>query len=106
MINKKTINEVQQRLVKLYNPESIYIFGSYAWGKPDPESDLDILVVVDNYTKDRLQMITDGFKALHELGIFKDILVYSKKDFEKCSSDHTTICNRIIKEGKKVYAKA
>ena len=46
MISPEMIEEVKNRLVSTYNPEKIYLFGSYAWGTPDEESDLDLLVVV------------------------------------------------------------
>jgi len=106
MINEKILSEVKRRLVSQYNPLAIYIFGSYAWGHPDEESDLDILIVIDQYTKDRFQEISDGYRALMDLGLFKDILIFSKNEFEKCSADATSICNRVVLEGKKIYAKA
>ncbi len=28
-----------------YQPEKIILFGSYAYGRPGPESDLDLLVI-------------------------------------------------------------
>lgn len=34
MVNKKLLEEVKNRLVETYNPIAIYLFGSYAWGKP------------------------------------------------------------------------
>jgi len=43
MISQETIEEVKNRLVKTYDPISIYLFGSYAWGHPTEDSDLDLL---------------------------------------------------------------
>jgi predicted nucleotidyltransferase len=43
MISPDVIEEVKNRLIKAYNPLEIYIFGSYAWGHPDDESDLGSL---------------------------------------------------------------
>ena len=47
MISKEVLEEVKNRLVQAYNPVAIYLFGSYAWGVPTEDSDLDLLVVVD-----------------------------------------------------------
>ncbi len=44
MIEKKVIDEVKNRLVNTYNPIAIYLFGSYAWGIPTEDSDLDLLI--------------------------------------------------------------
>ena len=47
MISQEVIEEVKNRLIKTYNPIAIYLFGSYAWGTPNEDSDLDLLIVVD-----------------------------------------------------------
>ena len=48
MIAKEKIQEVTNRLVEAYQPIAIYLFGSYAWGEPNEDSDIDLMVVVDN----------------------------------------------------------
>lgn len=40
------IEEITRRLVAESSPETIIPFGSQAWGHPDDNSDLDLLVVV------------------------------------------------------------
>ena len=47
MITNEVIEEVKNRLVKTYDPLAIYLFGSYAWGTPTEESDLDLVIIVD-----------------------------------------------------------
>ena len=106
MIDAKTIEEVKNRLITLYNPDEIYLFGSYAWGKPDEDSDLDLLVVVDCYKADWYRDIVEGHKALIGLCIPKDILLYEKAFFDSASKDKTTFCYKIKQKGKKIYAKA
>lgn len=90
MIAQKIIDEVKDILVKTYNPVKIYIFGSYAWGHPTEDSDLDILVVIDHYEKDHHQTLVEGHRALVDVDVSKDLLVYSKKnsiDFQKIKHD-------------------
>lgn len=41
---RKTIRLISDKLKESYNPEKIILFGSYAWGLPDEDSDIDILV--------------------------------------------------------------
>lgn len=106
MINEHMIEEVKSRLVQAYDPFAIYIFGSYAWGHPDEESDLDLLIVVDELKKDRFKAMSEGYAALRGMPLFKDILVYSKNEFEQSALDTATLCNRIKREGKKIYARA
>ena len=106
MINNQVIKEVTEKLIKAYNPLEIYIFGSYAWGCPDEDSDLDLLIIIDHYTKDRYHTLVDGHKALINTRVPKDILVVSKDEFERDSKDKTTLYHKIKHKGKKIYAKA
>ena len=39
-------------------------------------------------------------------GISKDMVIYTKDEFEKSSKDITTLCYKIKKDGKVIYARA
>lgn len=106
MITKEKIEEVKNKLIKVYSPLSIYIFGSYAWGDPTPDSDLDLLIVVNKLKKNRAKLLSEGHLALFGSNISKDILLYSKEEFEKSSNDKTSLSYKIKNEGKEIYAKA
>lgn len=106
MISKNIIDSVTTRLVKAYNPITVYLFGSYAWGKPDNQSDLDLLIVVDNSKLNPQARIHQGSDALWDFVIPKDILVYTKEEFVARENDPTSLCYKIKKEGKVLYARA
>ncbi len=106
MINQAVIEEVKNRLIKTYNPIAIYLFGSYAWGKPDEESDLDLLIVVEDFKKDWYHDLVEGHKSLSGMSIPKDLMLYNEEQFNEASQDKTTFCYKIVKKGKKIYAKA
>lgn len=46
MISNQTIQELCDRIVQEFHPERIILFGSYAYGNPTPDSDVDLLVVL------------------------------------------------------------
>jgi predicted nucleotidyltransferase len=46
MMTQKQIKDFGRRLVKEFKPRKVVLFGSYAYGKPSPDSDVDILVVM------------------------------------------------------------
>ena len=46
MISRKDIEELTDRIVSLFHPERIILFGSYAYGNPQPDSDVDLLVLI------------------------------------------------------------
>lgn len=49
-VTENLLREITERIVAECYPEKIILFGSYAYGKPEPHSDLDLLVVM-NTTK-------------------------------------------------------
>lgn len=44
---KQTIQDLTQRIVDEYAPRQIVLFGSYAYGAPNRDSDVDLLIVKD-----------------------------------------------------------
>jgi predicted nucleotidyltransferase len=105
MINKQTINDVKHKLVAAYDPLNIYLFGSFAWGTPHEESDLDLLIVVSKSSKNSYERAVKGYHALRKMTIPKDILVLTKREFDERSNDVTTLCYKAKHEGKLLYAK-
>ncbi len=106
MITSQIMEEVKKRLIQTYNPIEIYIFGSHARGTADEESDLDLLVVVDECDpKDRFKAMSEGHRALFGLDISKDIIVLSKDEFDIASTNPQRIFYRIKQEGKQIYAR-
>jgi uncharacterized protein len=106
MIKKTIIEEVKKRLVETYDPIAIYVFGSYAWGNPTEESDLDLLVVVNKSDEKSYKRPVAGHYALRELDVAKDLIVKTKQEFESSANNVTTLIYKIKKEGKLIYARA
>lgn len=106
MIHKETIQEVLDRLVAVYQPLEVYLFGSYAWGSPDSESDLDLLIVVDHSNEKKYKRPVAGYKALIGLKVPNEIIVYTKNEFDANSNDVTTLAYKIKHDGRLLYAKA
>ncbi len=46
MINKEDIEKIKNSIVESFNPEKIILYGSYAYGIPNNQSDIDLLIVM------------------------------------------------------------
>ncbi len=56
-IPEETIHELVSRIALQFHPDQIILFGSYAYGKPHPASDVDILVVMDTPVRESKQAL-------------------------------------------------
>ncbi len=104
--NDLKLKEITSRLIKIYNPEEIYLFGSYAWGTPGAHSDIDLFIVVENSDLDRAERIRVGLRALLDMNISVDILVYTKEEVEEKKNHPSTLTYKILTRGVKLYEAA
>jgi len=44
---QQMIEEILKKIVTGYSPRKVILFGSYAYGQPDEESDIDLLIIKD-----------------------------------------------------------
>jgi len=102
MIDDTLLETVKSRLAKAYEPVSIYIFGSYAWGTPTQESDLDLVVVLKESAEKPYARSIKGMRALRGLGIAKDILVYTQEEFKTLSQDMSSLLYKVKHQGIKL----
>lgn len=54
MDRQKEIKKITGQIVEKYKPEKIILFGSWAYGKPKENSDIDLMVIKKNKKKIRL----------------------------------------------------
>lgn len=78
-MNKSSISEklraITQAIVDQFQPEQIILFGSYAWGTPNEDSDIDLLVIKesDEAQRKRARILIAFFSRANLLWIFSSI---------------------------------
>ena len=102
MISDKTIEEIVNKIIKNYNPERIYLFGSYANGSPNENSDLDF-IIVKHTDKPKHKRGREVRKYLMGLMVPIDLKVYTPNEFESERKSGYTFLNSIMKETKLSY---
>jgi len=98
------LGEIVRRLVDLYHPERIYLFGSAARGEAGPDSDYDFMVVVQDDTPREVRETKAVFKALLDIDAPIDVLVWTRLEFEKRLHLRVSFPSTIVREGKLLYA--
>lgn len=102
MITQKQISEIVKRVVENYHPDKIILFGSYAYGKPNKDSDLDLLIVKDDPASkiERHRKVRSYFKGLM---IPVDVIVKTNEEFNRYKNIIGTIVYPAAKYGKVMY---
>jgi len=57
MVDQHSIRKLCDLIVREFQPERIILFGSYAYGNPTPDSDVDLLVVLPFEGKNLLKSL-------------------------------------------------
>ncbi len=105
MVSPEVRKEVIQRLVDEFHPESIYLFGSHAWGKPTADSDLDLLVIISQSRQKPVQRAIRAQRSLRGVKAAVDVLVKTRREFERYTSVKASLEAQIAREGKLLYGR-
>jgi predicted nucleotidyltransferase len=98
------IDRMVRRIVKKFRPQQVILFGSHARGEAGPDSDVDLLVVMDFEGTARDKGLEIQL-ALHDIRIPKDIIVTTPEAFAWRKEVVGTIEWPAAKEGKVLYAR-
>jgi predicted nucleotidyltransferase len=98
------ISEIVEKIVREYQPKQIILFGSYAYGIPGDDSDLD-LFIVKNTDKNPLDRWTEIKKILRETSKKVPIspLVYTEKEIAERESIKDFFLEEILRRGVVLY---
>src|SRR5258708_4302290 len=94
------IRRFARRIAQRFQPDKIILFGSYAYGKPHEESDVDLLVIMRTRNAiDQSIRISLAFKRLFSL----DLIVRTPWQIERGLKDDVWFLREIIEKGKVLY---
>jgi len=97
------LEQMTQRLVAALKPEQIILFGSYAYGEPTKDSDVDLLVILSESDEPRYRRARKAHIALRGMGIPKDILVMTRAEVERQASVSNSLVGQALSQGKVLY---
>jgi predicted nucleotidyltransferase len=100
-IPNSVIESLARQIAEKFSPQKIILFGSYARGNPRPESDVDILVVMDTSMREVEQSIEISQQIDYLFGL--DLLVYTPSHLKERLEMGDAFIQDILKEGKVLY---
>ena len=97
---RETILNIVERIVRDYQPEKVILFGSFAYGAPGEDSDVDLLIVKDT-DKSPLERWMEVKKILR--GTARELpvspLVYTKNEIEERKGMKDFFIEEIFEKG-------
>lgn len=99
------IDRMVRRIVRRFSPDKIILFGSQARGDARPDSDVDLLVVLDCQGSKLDKAVEIGL-ALQDIPVPKDIIVSRPQDFAWRKDYVGTIERPAHREGKVLYERS
>lgn len=101
---EKKLKEVTDKIVREFQPEKIILFGSWAWGEPNDDSDVDLFIVkeTDNTRNTAIKISGSIFPRF----IAMDFIVYTPDQLKKELEIEEPFITKVMKAGKVLYEQA
>ena len=97
---KDVLDTFKSLLTKRVRLQYLVLFGSRARGDADPDSDMDVLVVVDELTKEVEDYISDcAWEACFKHGIVMVPVVFSTDEWDRGPERSSLLAEAIREEG-------
>jgi len=101
---RKIIIEIVDRIIKGYEPKKVILFGSYAYGEPTEDSDIDLLIIkntdkrpIDRWVEVK-RLLRDNSRTLPV-----SPLVYTEKEIEERIAIKDFFVEEIFEKGEVLY---
>jgi predicted nucleotidyltransferase len=96
------LNQLIERVTGRFTPQKIILFGSQADGRAGPDSDIDLIIVLDTDVSTR-QKAGEIDLLMADRVIPMDILVVTPKQYERGKKIKGTIVHQAEQQGKVIY---
>ena len=100
MITNDQINSIANTINSKFHPMNIFLFGSYAKGNANIESDLDLCVTTRLGDRRKIDLTREIRKEIRTLlDIPLDILIYDIDEFQQRAAHQNTLEYKILNQG-------
>lgn len=98
----KTIDEIVKKITEKISPLKVILFGSYAYGSPTKDSDIDLLIIKES-SLPRHHRTKEVRRILRGMKVAVDIIVYTPEEIKKWEGIDTAFITGVLKKGKVLY---
>lgn len=99
--NNKEIKRLCNKIAREFHPHKIILFGSHAYGEPEWDSDVDLLVIMPFKGTPHRQAVT--IRNQIEAGVALDLLVRTPQQISRRLAMGDSFIREILERGKVLY---
>jgi uncharacterized protein len=94
------IRELSDRFVSELSPLKVYLFGSFAEGRENENSDYDFYIVVSDSEKDMIEVTVKAYRAIRYMSSRPvDIIVNTDRAFKERKADVSSLEYEVERRG-------
>jgi predicted nucleotidyltransferase len=99
-VDMNLIKDMAEFIRKRFNTQKIMLFGSYAYGKPSSESDIDLLIIMNTSLRFHKQsVIRLALDEMFNVSFPMDIIVRNQDEIDKRIKQGDFFIKEILEEG-------
>ena len=107
MVTEVQLKQIVERIVAGYQPDRIILFGSYAYGTPTEDSDVDLLVIKAGDERRKYERIVEVSGYAHSPDApAMDILVLNEAEEARVRQIRFVVENKALRDGRILYSRA
>jgi len=103
-VTEMLLKEIADKIIQALKPEKIFLFGSYAYGKPMKDSDIDLLIIMESSERPAKRRIQVS-QLFWDRPIAMDFVVKTPTEVEERLSMGDFFIKKILTKGKVLYDK-
>lgn len=101
VVKRQHIKAFVKQVVSRFHPQRVILFGSYAYGRPTPDSDVDLLIVMPHRGHAVVQA-AEIRKRIHA-GFPMDLVVRSPREVRRRLAMGDSFISEIMERGQPLY---
>jgi len=102
-VTAELLYRVSECITGAMQTDKIILFGSYAWGKPTQDSDVDLFVVVRSSDQPAYKRATAVYRSLRNIAVPFDVIVQTRAEVERNVSLPSSLTHKVMEQGRILY---
>ena len=101
MIGKRVIKKIAREIAAHFHPRQVILFGSYAYGKPTEDSDVDLLVIMETEERNLPQALKISRAISHPFPM--DLVVLKPREVQTRLQGGDLVLREILTKGEVLF---